>query len=117
MADDAAAELIVGRRQFSCQLVEISIGNFGVVVPRSFPDLCEPLLQLRTRGLTYIVRVVRRKDEPDGVHLALDQVEEVLPNNSLIPATLLGRWLTGVAWATAIGLVVTAVVTLAWTHF
>ena len=107
------AVLVVGRQTITGRLVEMSLGGFAVLVPELLPETKEPLARLKVRGLDYIVHVSREEQRRDGVLVALDQVEELLPNNTVIPATPLGRWLTRAAWMAAIGIVTTALYCLA----
>jgi hypothetical protein len=109
-----AAELIVSGRKISCQLVELSLGSFAVVVREPLTEsLTDPLACLKFRGLTYIVRVNRQETRADGVLVALEQVEEVVPPSSLYPSTAAGRWGLRIAWVTAICLVMAALFNLA----
>ena len=110
--DPSAAEgavLVVGRRKIQGRLIEMSLTGFGVLVPESLPACKEPLARLKVRGLDYIVRVTRQDLRRDGVLVALQQVEELLPNSTLIPATPLGLWLTRAAWAAAVCIVLAAI--------
>ena len=110
--DPSAAEgavLVVGRRAIPGRLVEMSLTGFGVLVPESLPTTEEPLARLKVRGLDYIVKVTRQELRRDGVLVGLQLVEELLPNNTLIPATPLGQWLTRAAWAAAICIVLAAI--------
>jgi hypothetical protein len=104
--------LVVGRRKIPCHLVEMSLGGFAVIVSRALPAMTAPLANLKVRGLEYIVRVTRQEPRDDGVLVALEQLEEVLPNPSLIPSTPLGIWLTRAAWVAAIALVIAAIYSL-----
>ena len=110
--DQSAAEaavLVVGRRKIHGRLIEMSLTGFGVLVPESLPATKEPLARLKVRGLDYIVRVTRQDLRRDGVLVALQQVEELLPNSALIPATPLGLLLTRAAWAAAVCIVLAAI--------
>ena len=111
-----AAVLVVGRHKIHCRLVEMSLCGFGVLVPESLPAMKEPLARLKVRGLDYIVRVARQELRRDGVLVALEQVEELLPDSTRLPATPLEKWLTRAAWAAAICIVATALYCLAGTN-
>ena len=110
--DPSAAEgavLVVGRQAIQGRLIEMSLTGFGVLVPESLPASKEPLARLKVRGLDYIVRVTRQDLRRDGVLVALQQVEELLPNSMQIPATPLGLLLTRAAWAAAVCIVLAAI--------
>ena len=108
------AVLVVAGRQITCEMVELSLGSFAVVVPEPLSDaLADPLGQLKFRGLSYIVRVTRQESRDDGVLVALEQIEEVLPHSFIYPSTTAGRWIARVAWVTAISLVIAALFNIA----
>jgi hypothetical protein len=109
-----SAVLVVSGRKMACQMVELSLGSFAVMVPEPISDaLADPLAHLKFRGLSYIVRVTRQESRGDGVLVALEQVEEVLPHDSIYPNTTAGRWAARVAWVTAICLVTAAIYSIA----
>ncbi|HEY4258978.1 MAG TPA: hypothetical protein VGM98_02410 [Schlesneria sp.] len=109
-----SAVLVVSGRKFACQMVELSLGSFAVIVPEPLSDaLADPFAQLKFRGLSYIVRVTRQESRGDGVLVGLEQVEEVLPDNSLYPTTTGGRLAARIAWVTAICLVTAALLNIA----
>lgn len=112
------AELVVSGRKISCQIVELSLGSFAVIVPEPLTEaLVDPLACLKFRGLTYIVRVNRQETRDDGVLVALEQVEEVVPPSSIYPSTAAGRWGARIAWVTAICLVAAALFNMAGIQF
>lgn len=100
--------LVIGWRRFPCRLIEMSLGGFAVVVPRVLPPMPQSLARLKVQGLDYVVRVTRQEPRNDGFLVALEQVEELVPNCATIPATPAGRWLTATAWMAAVGIVVAA---------
>jgi hypothetical protein len=109
-----SAVLVVSGRKIACQMVELSLGSFAVMVPEPLSDaLADPLAHLKFRGLSYIVRVTRQESRGDGVLVALEQVEEVLPHDSIYPNTTAGRWAARIAWVTAICLVTAALFNIA----
>lgn len=109
-SDQLKAELILGRLQIPCRMTEISVGGFAVIVgePLPFPALSDRLCRLKFEGLEYIVRVAREECRDDGVVVALEQIEEIVPDNPGERTTVGGRILTWTAWAAAVGLVAVA---------
>lgn len=105
--------LFSGRRRIPCELVEMSLGGFAVKLTRPLRDADGSLLRLQVQGLDYIVRLIRREPRPDGVILALEKLEEVVPATDEVPATRLGRLLTRATWVLACGLVLVALYSLA----
>ncbi|MDB5343390.1 MAG: PilZ protein [Schlesneria sp.] len=112
-----SAVLVVSGRKIACQMVELSLGSFAVMVPEPISAaLADPLAHLKFCGLSYIVRVTRQESRGDGVLVALEQVEEVLPHDSIYPTTTAGRWAARIAWVTALCLVTAAVFNMAGIH-
>ena len=111
------AVLVVGGRKVPCQLIEISLGGFAVVVAEPLSAaLADPLASLQFDGLSYIVRVSRQETRRDGVLVGLEQIEEVVPVSTTLAPTTLGRWMTRVTWCVAIGLVMAAAYSIAGPH-
>ncbi len=104
--EDSTAELIVNRRSISCQLVEMSIGGFGVVAPPQTQVAINDLACLRTRGADFIVRITYQEQQANGLSLGLKQVEEVLPNTAATGAA--PRWMATTCVLAAVGSVLTA---------
>lgn len=100
--------LIAGRRAIPCELVDMSLGGFAVTIPEPMPETVDSLMRLKVRDLEYIVRLARQEHRPEGVRLALEQVEEVVPPADQIPTTPLGRVMTRAAWIVAFCLVLAA---------
>lgn len=112
-----SAILVVSGRKIACQMVELSLGSFAVIVPEPISAaLADPLAHLKFRSLSYIVRVTRQESRADGVLVALEQVEEILPHESIYPTTMAGRWAARIAWVTAICLVTAALLNIAGIH-
>lgn len=105
--EDSTAVLIVNRRSsISCQLTEMSIGGFGVVVPKQTQLAINDLVCLKTRGSDFIVRVTYQGPHADGIALGLKQVEEVPPNANL--TSIAPRWMTTTFWLAAASSVLAA---------
>ncbi|MBS0204666.1 MAG: hypothetical protein JSS49_17315 [Planctomycetes bacterium] len=113
LPDARPAVLVVDRHNIDCWVFDMSLGGFGVLVAEPIPVMHEPLARLQVQGLTYIVRVTRQEIREDEVLLALERIDEIVPDPATIPATPLGRCLTGAAWIAAICIVVAAVCLLA----
>ena len=77
----ATAKLIMNGRKFACQLVELSIGGFGVVVSGNPTLSLGAIGQLYAPGLNFIVSVSRHEERADGVYVGLKQLEEVLDDH------------------------------------
>jgi hypothetical protein len=115
-SSEGKAELLVDGRRINGRVVEMSLGAFGVMVPESLPTPKDPLVRLKVRGLEYIVRVTREEQRRDGVLVALEKIEELVPNNTMVPTTPLGKWLTGATWAVALCIVAFALYGLIGAH-
>ena len=87
-----------------------------MVVSKALPLMAEPLARLKFQGLDYIVRMIRQETQDDIVILALEQIEEIVPNVAMTPATPLEQWLTSAAWVTAICILAAAFYCLSGTH-
>jgi hypothetical protein len=106
--EKSAGVLVIGSRSIPCQVQEVSLSGFGVLVPSQLPE-GDKLGQLKVGELTYVVRVTRQEVKRAGVLVALEQVEEIVPDSSMLPATRLGQWMTRLAWIAAIAVVATAI--------
>jgi len=102
------AVLVLGRQKIQAELLEISIGSFAILVPRPLPFMTHPLARLQIGELDYIVRLTRQEPRHGGFLIALEQVEEILPNETWIPASPIARWMTRAAWVAAIVIVAAA---------
>lgn len=101
-----SACLIVNGRTERCQLVEMSLGGFGVMTKRLVNTRSGSIGVLHARGLEYIVEVTRQEPRGDLVLVGLRQVEEVKGDlNRLQPSR---TWLTITAWSMALGIVAVA---------
>lgn len=90
--ESVTARLNMNGRKFVCQLVELSIGGFGVVVGGQ-PNLTAGAIGLLSApGLNYIVSVSRQEERPDGVYVGLKQIEEVLDDHPLTRAGSASPW-------------------------
>lgn len=78
------------------------------MVPDQLPTEGDKLGQLKVGELTYVVRVTRQEVKRAGVLVALEQVEEIVPDSAMLPATRMGQWMTRLAWIVAIVVVATA---------
>ncbi len=106
--------LVVNRRSIACKLVEMSIGGFGVIAGKTVRLGDQDRVHLKTRGLDYIVRVMYQKPCDEGVFLGLEQVAEILPDNTVPPDA--APWLTTAAWAAALSTVAIAVYCMSGIH-
>ena len=116
LAAEQPAVLVVDRRKIDARVIEMSLGGFGVMVPRSLPVIKDPLARLKVRGLDYVVRITRQEDRDGGVLLAVEQIEEIVPSSTVTGSSVVGRWMTFAAWTVAVGLVVAAFYSLSVTH-
>lgn len=100
--EQTSAVLTLNGRSFDCQLVELSIGGFGVVVPGK-PRLARGAEgRLRAPGLNYIVGMTRQEDRAGGTFVGLRQIEEILDNDLYYSNThppLIGYLIAAVAGA------------------
>lgn len=108
-ADHPHAVLLVDRRKLDCRLIEVSLGGFAIVASERIDNIQDPIGRLDAQGLSYIVRISRQEDRGDGVMVALEKVEELLPST----VSMSGRCATGFAWIAAISIVLAAVYYLA----
>lgn len=100
------------RRKVNCRLIEVSLGGFAIVAADRIENIRNPVGRLNVQGLAYVVRVTRQEARGDGVMVALEKVEEILPSTVSVG----GRCATGFAWIAAISIVVAAVYYLAGEH-
>lgn len=100
--EQTSAVLSANGRSYHCQLVELSIGGFGVLIPGS-PKLYPGIEgRLRAPGLNYIVGVTRQEARPGGTFVGLRQIEELLGTNPYQPnanPSFVGYLLAGIAGA------------------
>ncbi len=106
--EKSAGMLVIGSRSIPCHVQEVSLSGFGVMVPEQLPTDGDKLGQLNVGELTYVVRVTRQEVKRAGVLVALEQVEEIVPDSAMLPATRMGKWMTRLAWIVAIAVVATA---------
>ncbi|WP_010582498.1 PilZ domain-containing protein [Schlesneria paludicola] len=79
--ESVTARLNLNGRKLVCQLVELSIGGFGVVV-QGKPNLSAGAIGLLSApGMNFIVSVSRQEERSDGVYIGLKQIEEVLDDH------------------------------------
>ena len=106
--EKSAGELVLGNRSIPCQVQEVSLSGFGVIVSDQLPASINKLVTLKVGDLTYVVRVTRQEVKRAGVLVALEQVEEIVRDSAMLPETRIGRWMTRLAWVVAIAVVATA---------
>lgn len=75
---DSTAQLHILGRNYDCRLVEMSIGGFGVFLPRLLSIHPGTLGQLCAPGMNYVVSVTRIEAKDGGVFIGLKQIEEVI---------------------------------------
>ncbi len=97
--EDSSAVLIANRRSIPCQLIELSIGGFGVIAPQQTRVAIDDLACLRTRGSDFIVRVTYQEPHADGVTLGLKQVEEVVSDPAITNSA--PPWMATTFWLAA----------------
>lgn len=85
LAQRTSAILTVKGRSYDCQLIELSIGGFGVIVP-GLPKLAIGADgKLRAPGLNYVVNITRQEIRQGGTFIGLRQVEEIVDNDLFLP--------------------------------
>lgn len=115
-AEKSAAVLVMGKWTIPCLVQEVSLSGFGVVVTEQLPAAEDLLGKLTVGNLVYVVRVTRQEAKRQGVLVALEQVEEIVPDSAFTPTTMLGRWMTRAAWVAAVGIVAAAMCRLTNVH-
>lgn len=103
-SDQSAATLILGGERLECHLVEISLGGFGVTVPRSTAWTGEPVCKLLTHDAAYPVRIIRQESQYSGYLFTLQRIEEQENNPAGQPGAT-QRWIVYASRCCAIGLV------------
>ncbi len=103
-SDQSAATLILGGERLECHLVEVSIGGFGVSVPRSTAWTGEPVCRLLTHDAAYPVRIIKQESQYTGYHFTLQRLELDEPNVDE-PLGLTQRWIIHASRCCAIGLI------------
>lgn len=101
-AKGTSAILTVKGRSYDCQLVELSIGGFGVMVP-GLPNLAIGSDgRLRAPGLNYVIRITRQEIRSGGTFIGLRQVQEIVDGDSMLPnahSPVIGYLIAAVAGA------------------
>ena len=103
-SDQSAATLILGGERLECHLVEVSIGGFGVSVPRSTAWTGEPVCKLLTHDAAYPVRIIRQESQYTGYHLTLQRIQEEETNPDESPGAA-QRWIIHTSRCCVIGLI------------
>jgi hypothetical protein len=117
LSGQSAAVLVYDRRRINCQLVEMSLGGFGILVPQSFQAAMQSLARLQVNGLDYIVRLCRQEPRGDLLLIGLEQVEEVVSGNPATPpVSQFSHGLSLLAWLIALGSIATALYFLSAWH-
>lgn len=104
--DDCISCLIVNGRTIRCQLVELSIGGFGVIAQQAVEVGSHERVVLKSHGSEYVVRVKFQKPSEDCFFIGLERIEEIFPAN-MMPRSR-APWLVSVAWTVACGTVAAA---------
>lgn len=102
--DQSTATLILGGERLECRLVEVSLGGFGVSVPRATAWTGEPIARLLTHDAAYPVRIIRQESQYTGFHLTLQRIQEqeTAPDK---PLGVTPRWIIHASRCCAIGLI------------
>ncbi len=100
--DQSAAVLILGGERLECHLDEVSLGGFGVTVPRSTAWTGEPLCRLLTHDAAYPVRIIKQESQYAGFHFTLQRIQETDPVEQL---GVTQRWIIHASRCCAIGLI------------
>jgi len=103
-SDQSLATLILGRERLECRLVEVSIGGFGVSVPRSTAWTGEPTARLLTHDAAYPVRIIKQESQYTGYHFTLQRIELDEHNTDELGVTQ--RWIVHASRCCAVGLIV-----------
>lgn len=77
----AKAEFRVLGCTYPCQIVEISIGGFGILLPRLLSIHPGTLGHFQSPGMNYVVRVTRIEPRENGSFVGLKQIEEIVEKN------------------------------------
>ena len=102
--DQSAATLILGNERLECRLVEVSLGGFGVSVPRSTAWTGEPTARLLTHDAAYPVRIIKQESQYTGYHFTLQRLE--LDESSLDGQLgLTQQWIVHASRCCAVGLI------------
>ena len=102
--DQSIATLILGGERLECRLVEVSLGGFGVSVPRSTTWTGEPTAKLLTHDAAYPVRIIKQESQYTGYHFTLQRLE--LDESSVEEQPgLTQRWIIHASRCSAIGLI------------
>ena len=102
--DQSLATLILGGERLECHLVEVSIGGFGVSVPRSTAWTGEPICRLLTHDAAYPVRIIKQESQYTGYHFTLQRLELNEPRVDE-QLGLTQRWVVHASRCCAIGLI------------
>ena len=102
--DQSIATLILGGERLECLLVEVSLGGFGVSLPRSTAWTGEPVCRLLTHDAAYPVRILKQESQYTGYHFTLQRLELDEPGVDK-QLGLTQRWVVHAARCCAIGLI------------
>lgn len=101
-ARGTAAILTVKGRSYDCQLVELSIGGFGVIVP-GLPNLAIGADgNLRAPGMNYVIKITRQEIRQGGTFIGLRQILEIVDGDPMQPnahSPVIGYLIAAVAGA------------------
>jgi hypothetical protein len=112
-----SAVLSFGHSRIQCTVVETSLGGFAVLATEELKSAAGSMARLHAQGLEYIVRITRQESLGDCVLIAMKQIEEVVPNIELMPASPLNVWLTAAAWGVALVIIGVACYVLSESRF
>ena len=102
--DQSIAMLILGGERLECRLVEVSLGGFGVSLPRSTAWTGEPVCRLLTHDAAYPVRILKQESQYTGYHFTLQRLELDEPGVDQ-QLGLTQRWVVHASRCCAIGLI------------
>ena len=102
--DQSLATLILGGERLECRLVEVSLGGFGVSVPRSTAWTGDPTAKLLTHDAAYPVRIIKQESQYAGYHFTLQRIELHKPSMDE-QLGLTQRWVIHASRCCAIGLI------------
>ncbi|MEK6260960.1 MAG: hypothetical protein AABP62_20360 [Planctomycetota bacterium] len=101
--DQSAVTLILGGERLECRLVEVSLGDFGVLVPRSTAWMGDQNAKLLTHDTAYPVRILKQEPHRTSYRFTLQRIRQ--DEHNIDHLGLPQRWIIHTSRCCTIGLI------------
>lgn len=102
--DQSAVTLILGGQRLACRLVEVSLGEFSVLVPRFTAWTGDSTARLLTHDAAYRVRIIKQEPHHTSYRFTLQRIER--DERNVDHLDLPQRWIIHTSRCCAIGLII-----------